>query len=320
MSTPSALEVGDAPPASNPLPRPGGSPVRHKRLMSHRHREAVTGLLFVLPMVLLFVVFRFGPSLAGLLLGFFDYYPGDTPTWVGLQNFARLADDPTFWTALKVTLLYGFLSVPAGLAISTAMALLVRRGSRTVSFFRSIYFLPVITSLVVAAAVFGWFFSTGGPVSTLQSAMGLGDASWLRSETLVIAALVVVSVWTRYGYGMLILLARLHDQPRELDEAMRTDGASAVQRFRFLTLPHLRPALFFLAVIETTASFQVFDLVYLMTGGGPARASYTLVLDLYEEGFRNLEFGLASAIGGVLFVLTLLVAGIQHFVLGRDRT
>ncbi|KGN30860.1 sugar ABC transporter permease [Knoellia sinensis KCTC 19936] len=294
--------------------------MRPRRLLSHRRREAYAGLLFVLPMALLFIIFRFGPSLAGLLLGFFDYYPGDTPEFVGVENFKRLAEDPNFWTALKVTLIFGFLSVPTGLAISTVMALLVRRGSRTVNFFRSVYFLPVITSLVVAAAVFGWFFSTGGPVSSVQSALGLGDASWLRSETLVILALVVVNVWTRYGYGMLILLARLQDQPRELEDAMRTDGASSMQRFRHLTLPHLRPALFFLAVIETTASFQIFDLVYLMTGGGPARASHTLVLDLYERGFRNLEFGMASAIGGVLFVLTLVVAGIQHFMLGRDRT
>ncbi|WP_325048140.1 carbohydrate ABC transporter permease [Jiangella anatolica] len=132
-------------------------------------------------------------------------------------------------------------------------------------------------------------------------------------------ALVVVAVWTRFGYGMLILLARLQDIPRELEEAALTDGAGPWQRFRHVVLPELRGAIFFLAVIETTVSFQVFDTVYVMTGGGPANASYMVVFQIYDQAFRYFDFGYASAIGVALFVMTLAVAVIQRLTVGRDR-
>lgn len=276
------------------------------------------GLLFVLPVFILFVVFRFGPAIAGLGLSFFDYSPGTTPAWLGLENFRRLISDDVFWNSLKVTALFTALSVPLTLGVSTALALSVRWRFRGVAWFRSVFFLPVITSLVVAGVIFTWVFSAKGPVSTLLESVGLSGESWLNSTVLVVPALVLVSVWSRFGYGMLIVLARLQDLPRELEEAAFTDGANAWQRFRYIVLPQLKPALFFLAVIETTASFQVFDLVYVMTSGGPARSSYTLVLDLYDQGFKYFDLGYASAIGVALFIMTLVVAAIQRLTLGRE--
>ncbi|MBB5082496.1 carbohydrate ABC transporter permease [Nonomuraea endophytica] len=275
--------------------------------------EARTGLLFVLPCLLLFLAFRFGPSIAGVLLGFFEFGIGDSPAFTGLDNFRRMAGDPVFWDSLQVTLIYTVLYVPVSMAASVGMALLVRRSFRGARFFRSVFFLPVVTSLVLAGTVFTWLFSSEGPITKLT---GL---SWLASPTLVLPALVIVSVWSRFGYGMLIVLARLQDLPRELEEAALSDGASTWQRFRHIVLPQLRPALFFVAVIETTTSFQVFDLVYVMTGGGPAHGSFTLVMALYEQGFKNFEFGYASAIGVALFVMTLVVALIQRLIIGRSK-
>ncbi|MFI6907379.1 carbohydrate ABC transporter permease [Nonomuraea sp. NPDC050394] len=275
--------------------------------------EARTGLLFVLPCLLLFLAFRFGPSIAGVLLGFFEFGIGDSPAFTGLDNFRRMAGDPVFWDSLQVTLVYTVLYVPVSMAASVGMALLVRRSFRGARFFRSVFFLPVVTSLVLAGTVFTWLFSSEGPITKLT---GL---SWLASPTLVLPALVIVSVWSRFGYGMLIVLARLQDLPRELEEAALSDGASTWQRFRHIVLPQLRPALFFVAVIETTTSFQVFDLVYVMTGGGPAHGSFTLVMALYEQGFKNFEFGYASAIGVALFVMTLVVALIQRLIIGRSK-
>lgn len=285
---------------------------------STRRREKLVGLLFVLPVFILFVVFRFGPAIAGLGLSFFDYSPGTTPEWLGLENFRRLMGDDVFWSSLKVSALFTALSVPLTLGVSTILALAVRWRFRGVAWFRSVFFLPVITSLVVAGVIFTWVFSANGPVSTLLESVGLPGESWLNSNVLVIPALVLVSVWSRFGYGMLIVLARLQDLPRDLEEAAFTDGANAWQRFRYIVLPQLRPALFFLAIIETTASFQVFDLVYVMTSGGPARSSYTLILDLYDQGFKYFDLGYASAIGVALFVMTLVVAGIQRLTLGRE--
>jgi multiple sugar transport system permease protein len=292
---------------------------RRRRVRRPSAREAGTALLFVLPFLALFVVFRFGPAIAGVVLGFTDYTVGGDTAFVGLENFRRLVDDPTFWSALRVTVVFTALSVPLSMLASLGMALLTRRAFRGAKLFRSVFFLPVVTSLVLAGVVFTWVFAEGGPWSRAMGALGLPQGSWLADSVLVIPALVLVSVWSRFGYGMLILLARLQDIPAELEEAALTDGASAWQRFRYVTLPQLRPALFFVAIIETTVAVQVFDMIYVMTGGGPVRASYSLVYLLYDQGFKYFDLGYASAIGVALFVMTIVVALIQRLTLGRDE-
>ncbi|GAA4533513.1 carbohydrate ABC transporter permease [Amycolatopsis samaneae] len=294
-------------------PRRPAAP-RAKRRMS---RQTRVGLLFVLPCFLLFLVFRFGPAIAGVVLSLFDYTIDGQLNWKGLDNFVRLFDDPTFWSALRVTAIYTVISVPVTLAVSVGMALLVRRGFRGSKLFRSIFFLPVVTSLVLAAVVFKWVFSADGPWASFVHLLGFPQESWLTNSFLVLPALAIVSVWARFGYDMLIILARLQDLPREQEEAALVDGAGPWKRFRYIILPHLKPALFFVVVIETTASFQVFDLVYVMTGGGPVRSSYTLVYQLYDQGFQYFDRGYASAIGVVLFVLTLVIALVQRWVIGR---
>ncbi|NGN63637.1 sugar ABC transporter permease [Streptomyces sp. A7024] len=296
----------------------GSAPPRRRRSVLARH-DAMAGLLFVLPCLVLFLVFRFGPAVAGGVLGFFDYTIGGTAEWKGLDNFRRLWEDPVFWSALRVTLVYSLIAVPVTVAAALGMALLTRRAFRGVRFFRSVFFLPVITSLVLAGAIFRWLFSAEGPWTTMLGWIGLGGTPWLESSTMVIPALALVGVWSRFGYGMLILLAALQNVPRELEEAATVDGAGAWQRFRHVVLPQLRPALFFLAVIETTMSFQAFDAIYTMTGGGPAHASFTLVFDLYEQGFKYFDLGYAGAIGVALFIMTLVVALIQRLLLGRDK-
>lgn len=298
-------------------PRPPERPGALRRTMARR--EAKIGLLFALPAFLLFLLFRFGPAIAGVGLSFFDYTIGAGAEWTGLDNFRRMVVDPVFWSALRVTVVLSILIVPVQLAISTLMALLVRRAFRGSGLFRSVFFLPVVTSLVLAATVFTWVFSTGGPWSKLMGLLGLSTDSWLGSTTFVLPALALVAVWSRFGYGMLILLARMQDLPRELEEAAAIDGANGWQRFWRIIVPQLKPTLFFLAVIETTASFQIFDLVYMMTGGGPARASYSLVYEIYNQGFKYFDLGYASALGVALFVLTLVVALVQRAVIGKEK-
>ncbi|WP_166845373.1 carbohydrate ABC transporter permease [Isoptericola sp. BMS4] len=312
-TTPTAPRAGASAGGRPPAGRAGVL----RRTMARR--EARIGLLFALPAFLLFLTFRFGPAIAGVGLSFFDYTIGAGAEWTGLDNFRRLVVDPVFWSALRVTIVLSILIVPVQLAISTLMALLVRRAFRGSRFFRSVFFLPVVTSLVLAATIFTWVFSTGGPWSTLMGLLGLPTGSWLGSTVLVLPALALVAIWSRFGYGMLILLARMQDLPRELEEAAAIDGANGWQRFRHIIVPQLRPTLFFLAVIETTASFQIFDLVYMMTGGGPARASYNLVYEIYNQGFKYFDLGYASALGVVLFVLTLVVALVQRSVIGKEK-
>jgi multiple sugar transport system permease protein len=299
---------------------PGSPPARGpRRRRRYSWREARTGLLLVAPCLGLFILFRFGPAIAGGVLSFTEYAIGGETTWTGLENARRLVEDQRFWGALRVTLLYAVLAVPGSIAAALGMALLTRRAFRGVKLFRSIFFLPVVTSLVLAAVIFAWIFGADGPWSSLLSAVGLGGRSWLADPVLVLPAVAVVGVWTRFGFGMLVILARLQDIPRELEEAAMVDGAGAWHRFRYVTLPQLRPALFFLVVLETTMSFQAFDSIWVMTGGGPGLASRTLVIELYEQGFRNFDMDYAATIGVALFIMTLAVALIQRFTLGRER-
>lgn len=279
-------------------------------------RDARIGLLFVLPAFLLFLVFRFGPAIAGVLLSLFNSSTRSVIAWAGLANFARLAADPIFWRALSVTLIYVLFAVPVSIALSTVLALAVRRGFRGSRFFRSVFFLPTITSLVLISSVFKWIFSSDGPWSTLMAPLGLGG-SWLGSTTLVMPAIILVGVWSRFGYGMLILVAALQNVSRDLEEAALMDGAGAWGRFRHVLLPTIQPALFFLTVLETVFAFQVFDVIYVMTGGGPANATYSMVFLLYDQGFRYADQGYAAAVGVALFAMTLVVALIQRLVLGR---
>ncbi|MFJ4165523.1 carbohydrate ABC transporter permease [Microbacterium sp. NPDC089698] len=292
------------------------SPGRVGRVLARR--EARVALLFVLPAFLLFLAFRFGPSLVGVALSFFQYDISGDVAWRGLDNFQRLVADPLFWRALGTTVIYTVFAVPISLVLSTVMALGVRRAFRGSRFFRSIFFLPVITSLVLAGSIFVWIFSGDGPWSKLMAPLGLGG-SWLGSTILVIPAIIVVGVWSRFGYGMMIMIAAMQDIPRELEEAALMDGANAWQRFRWIILPYLRPTVFFLAVIETTAAFQVFDVIYVMTQGGPANASYSLVYLLYDQGFKYFDYGYAAAVGVALFVMTLVVALIQRLVIGKQK-
>lgn len=304
-------------------PAPSTEPQSTAQADAPRHRilarrEARIALLFVLPAFLLFLAFRFGPTIAGVALSLFDYDITGEIEWRGLDHFQRLVADPLFWRALTTTLMYTLLAVPLSLVLSTAMALGVRRAFRGSRFFRSIFFLPVITSLVLAGAIFIWIFSSSGPWSSLMTPLGLGG-SWLASTILVVPAIVIVGVWSRFGYGMMIMIAAMQDIPRELEEAALVDGANAWQRFRWIVLPHLRPTVFFLAVIETTAAFQVFDVIYVMTQGGPANASYSLVYLVYDQGFRYFDYGYAAAAGVALFIMTLVVALIQRLVIGKQK-
>ncbi len=283
-------------------------------------RRAGSGiaLLFITPYVLLFLVFRIGPAIAGLVLGFAKYQISGTVQWEGLSNFRRLFADSLFWNALRVTLVYTAIAVPLTVIVSLVMAQLCARSIRGIKVYRALYFLPVVTSLVTSGVIWQWIYSSAGPANWLLKGIGIGSVPWLSSGTMVLPSLSLMSVWTRFGYDMLILLAGLLAIPRDYHEAAMIDGASAWSRFWYVTLPQLKPALFFVVVLEIIQSFQVFDVIYVMTGGGPVRSSYSLVFLIYDQGFHYFDFGYASAAGVVLFVITLVVALWQRRLFRED--
>lgn len=285
-----------------------------------RRRRTGTGiaLLFVVPYLVLFLVFRIGPTLAGMGLSLTRYQITGLVTWQGLANFERLFQDSLFWNALRVTLVYTLIAVPLSVLVSLGMAQLCARSIRGIKVYRALYFLPVVTSLVTSSVIWKWLYDDSGPLNWLLGLVHIGPVPWLSSGTAVLPSLSLLSVWTRFGYDMLILLAGLLAIPKDYTEAAMIDGAGAWSRFWRITVPQLKPALFFVTILEIVQSFQVFDVIYVMTGGGPVRSSYSMVFFVYDQGFHYFDFGYASAAGVVLFAITLVVTLVQRRLFRED--
>ena len=268
-------------------------------------RGKLTTLLFLLPVLVLFGLFRLVPMAGAVGMSLTEHDLGGGWTFAGVANYRDLAGSRTFLTSLRTTLAYVATCVPLTVLVALGTALLLRRVTRARSWFRTALLTPYVTSLVLAGVVWRWLFE---PLGVLDH------------PSLVLPALAVVSVWKGFGYSMLVLFAGLQNVPADCVDAARVDGASAWQRLRHVLLPFLRPALFFVVVVETIGAFQVFDTIYVMTGGGPTRASYTLVYGLFDQGFRFFDFGYAATMGVALFVIVLAFSLVQRFVLDREES
>jgi multiple sugar transport system permease protein len=273
-------------------------------------------MIFVVPALIFFLVFRFVPALMGGLMSLTDYKISGQFDLIGLDNYVRLAGDGTFWRALGVSALYAIMAVPLGAALSVIFAVLTRRISRTNTFLQSVYFLPAITSGIVTGIVFRWVFSSAGPWPALMRAIGFPVELWLASEVFALPAIVLTGAWS-FGFGMFIILAKLREIPPEIEEAATLDGAGPVRQFFSITLPELRLPLEFIVITGIVAALQIFDTVYVMTGGGPANATFTVAMQVYQQGFRYFDFGYAAAIGMALFAVTLAITAVQRFILRR---
>ena len=302
-----------SPAPTSPTSAPRGRAPRSDARRRARRREAVAGLLFVLPTLAIFVAFKFVPIAGAGAMSLTRYRLSGDVSFVGADNYTRLLADDAFWASLQVTLLYVVLFVPLILAVSLGAAVLLDAQVRLSGTFRSLLFVPYLSSFVMAGIIWSWIFATDGPLNAALDAVGAGPVPFLSgSQLLVLASLAVVSVWKGFGYSMLIFLAGLKAQPADVHEAARIDGAGAWQRFWRITFPMLRPVTFFILVIETIVGFQVFDTIYVMTGGGPNRVSHSLIYMLYDQGFKFFDYGYAAAVGIALFVIVLLLSLVQR--------
>ncbi|GAA0596694.1 sugar ABC transporter permease [Kribbella sandramycini] len=307
-------EVGVGRSSRARTPRPAPLRGRHGP-----RRRAWVGLVFVAPMLLLFLAFRFLPVVGALWLSLTDYRLSGRWKFIAFDNYTRLVTDSVFHQSLLVTLTYTLIFVPLTVLISLGTAMLLHQVVWRRGFFRGVFFLPYVTSIVLAAVIWRWIYDVeDGLLNAVLGLAGIGPVDFLGDSGSVLASIAVTSAWKGFGYSMLILLAGLQAVPASYLEAAQIDGASAWQRFRYITLPQLRPVLFFVLVIETIGSFQVFDAMYVMTGGGPVRSSYSLVYFLYDSGFKYFDFGYASAIGIALFLIVLVISLIQRRLVGRD--
>ena len=270
-------------------------------------------------MLVLFLVFRFLPVIGAVFLSLTDYRLSGRWDFIALDNYTRLLTDGVFHEALVVTLTYTVIFVPLTVLLSLGTAVLLHQVVWSRGFFRGVFFLPYVTSIVLAAVIWKWIYDAqNGLLNGVLGLASIGPIDFLGQSGSVLPSIAVTSAWKGFGYSMLILLAGLQAVPKSYLEAAMIDGAGAWQRFRYVTLPQLRPVLFFVLVIETIGAFQVFDAMYVMTGGGPVRSSYSLVYFLYDSGFKYFDFGYASALGLVLFLIVLIVSLVQRQLVGRD--
>lgn len=285
-----------------------------------RRREALAGILFILPTLVIFALFKFLPIAGAGAMSLTRYRLNGDVEFLGADNYTRLFADPHFWQSLGVTVAYVVIFVPLIIVVSLGGAVLLNRLVRFSGIFRSLLFVPYLSSFVLAGIIWKWIFASDGPLNAVITSAGLQPVPFLTGDQwLVLASLAAVAVWKGFGYSMLIFLAGLKAQPAEVHEAARIDGAGPWKSFWHITLPLLKPVLFFVLVIETIVGFQVFDTIYVMTGGGPARASYSLIYFLYDQGFKFFDFGYAAAVGMVLFAIVLVLSLIQRGVFERKE-
>jgi multiple sugar transport system permease protein len=293
--------------------------------MSAEVRQTRAGWMFLAPALALIGVFFVVPVFAGLFLSFtdFDLYAIGDPAnaqFVGLGNYQAVLANPLFWKALGNTLYFVVVGGPLSVLVSLAAALLVHnKRAKWPGFFRTVYFTPVVTTLVAVAIVWRYLdHPKYGLVNLALTKLGLPAVDWLGDPHWSMPAIVILAVWKNFGYNMLIFIAGLANIPDEQYEAAELDGATWWQRFRHVTLPWLGPTFVFVAIITMLGNFQIFSEPYVMTQGGPLQSTTTVVLLMYQEGFRWWRMGVAAAIAFVLFLIMLAGTWLQ-MRLTRER-
>jgi multiple sugar transport system permease protein len=297
--------------------RPADSVSAGRAKRRRRRKESAWGYLFIGPQLFGMVAFVLGPMIFALVLSLTTWNGFGEHHFVGLQNFIGQFHNDTFLSALRNTAYYTILLVPGELACALVVALALNnvRGKLV---YRLFYFMPVVTSSVAVSVVWTWLLNGQfGPINGyLRQWFGLDPPDWLINPHTVIPAIVVVSIWRGMGFTMVIFLAGLRGIPTTYLEAAQIDGANALQRFRHITLPMLSPTILFLSIVSFIGSFQVFDIVFVLSSGTPSDSSQTLVYLIYNLAFVKFQFGAASAVAvllfGILLVLTLLQMAAQR--------
>jgi multiple sugar transport system permease protein len=296
--------------------RPPGRPGR--RRPSGGRAGRTWGPAFAAPHAIGLALFTLAPVVIALVMSLHDWPMIGTPTWIGFENFARLADDPTFHAALGNTVLFVVLYVPLNLIVSLGMAAWLSPKIKHRQIFRVLFFLPTVTPIVANAVVWRMLYQPGGTLdATSQTLFGVQLPDFLADPNWAMMAVVVMSVWQGFGYNMIVFSSALDGVPESQLEAAALDGANAWTTFWKIKLPLISPSMFFATIMTLITSFQVFVQPYIMTKGGPGDSTLTLVQFIYNQGFTFQQLGLASAAAWVLFIIILGVTAAQF--LGQKK-
>lgn len=288
-----------------PEPDAAASRKRLRRSTSLEKKENIAGYLFLLPWFVGMLVFTIGPIVTSLYLSFTDYNLLGSPDWIGWQNYITMFQDPQWRDAVRVTLVYVFLSVPLKLLFALFIAMLLNRGLRGLGIYRAIYYIPSLLGGSVAIALL-WqqIFGGDGVINQVLNVIGIHvTTSWISNPDTALYTLVILAVW-QFGSPMLIFLAGLKQIPKEYYEAAATDGANRRTQFFSITLPMLTPLIFFNLILQMVGAFQAFTPAYVVSGGtgGPLDSTLFYTLYIYQQGFGNLEMGYASAMAWILLL------------------
>ncbi len=278
--------------------------------------------VFLVPILIHFAIFQLFPILFSFVLTFTNWPVIGTPEFVGLKNWLALLKDERAWKALWNTVVFSCYYIIPTMALGLCLALMINTGKRGTSFFKGLFFLPVVTSFVVISGIWAWLFkgTESGMVNMLLMFFGVEPQLFFSSSTQAMIVLAGLSIFKVCGSTMIYYYAGLQSVPEELYEAARIDGASSWKVFWKITFPLLLPIHFYVAIITTIGSFQVFDSAFLLTAGGPNYATTTIVYYLYQEGFVSLRLGYASVLAYVLFIIIFIISVIQKKFLGKETS
>jgi multiple sugar transport system permease protein len=295
-------------------PRIGGN-----GMLTARGRRRATVVAFLLPGLTVLVVFVFWPMVDALGLSFTDASGFGEPAFIGLDNYARVFTDPDIIRAMGNTVVYTAIFTPVAVGVALVLALALNNPALPLrGLFRTWLFYPFIVSLAVAA--FAWQYLLDPQVGLLNhwlQSFGLRIGNVFADPALAMPVVALIAVWKSFPFYMIVFLAGLQDVPANLYEAARVDGAGAWARFRHITAPLLGNTTGFVVVVSTIAALQAFDQIYVLTGGGPYRSTQTVVMQIYQSGFADLELGFAAALSYVLLAATLLLGLVQFALAGR---
>ncbi len=278
-----------------------------------RKQNRVTPYLFLLPYLAAFILFRLGPTLAGLGISLLNWNIIGTAHFIGLRNYTALARDPQFFLSIKNTLYFMLLTAPAMIVLGLLLALLVNARLRGRAVARTAIFAPYIVMSTVVGVIWLWIYNQDvGVLNYYLSFLGVGKIPWLSDTHTAMPAVSIATLWWTVGFNMIIYLAGLQDIPQELEEAARVDGATDAGVMRWITLPLLAPTTFIVIMLTLINTIQVFDQIYVMTGGGPSLSTLTLIQYLYYQAFTYYKLGYGSAVAYVVLVILVILALIQR--------
>lgn len=274
------------------------------KLTRHQSR---TAYLFITPTMLLFLVFTVIPVVMALYLSFTNYDVLSRMKWVGTDNYKRLFGDVLYWTTFKNVAYYTVVFVPLNIALSLGLAMLFNFRRLGVRLFRAMSYMPTLTSAVAAATVWVWLLHPEyGLVNTMLGYVGVTGPAWLAQTETAMLSIILVTLWQTVGSNMIIYIAGLQGVPDYLYESAKLDGATAIDRFRYITWPQLRPTTFLVSTMSIIGALQLFDQAFVLTQGGPGNVTKTPVYLIYQQGFNQLQMGYASAQAFVLAIAILI--------------